>query len=125
MPKNIVILLDGTSNEIERDRTNILRLYGVLAKDAEQLVYYDPGVGVNGGRILGQRGGVKAGHSWRGGVVCKKAPDRGPFCKSASALGDQAWVTSLVSGSTAEGWFLSAPAWVAAARRRPADSLRR
>lgn len=48
MPKNIVILLDGTSNEIKRDRTNILRLYGVLAKDAEQLVYYDPGVGTFG-----------------------------------------------------------------------------
>lgn len=48
MPKNIVILLDGTSNEIERDRTNILRLYGVLTKDTEQLVYYDPGVGTFG-----------------------------------------------------------------------------
>ena len=48
MPKNIVILLDGTSNEIESDRTNILRLYGVLTKDAEQLVYYDPGVGTFG-----------------------------------------------------------------------------
>ena len=34
MPKNIVILLDGTSNDIESDRTNILRLYGVLTKDA-------------------------------------------------------------------------------------------
>ena len=42
---------------------------------------------VNAGRILGQCGGVKAGHSWRGGEVCKKAPDRGPFCKSASASG--------------------------------------
>ena len=49
MGKNIVILLDGTSNEIETNRTNILRLYGVLAKDDEQLVYYDPGVGTIGG----------------------------------------------------------------------------
>ena len=48
MPKNIVILLDGTSNEVECDRTNILRLYGVLTKDAGQLVYYDPGVGTFG-----------------------------------------------------------------------------
>jgi uncharacterized protein (DUF2235 family) len=48
MPKNIVILLDGTSNEVECDRTNILRLYGILAKDAGQLVYYDPGVGTFG-----------------------------------------------------------------------------
>ena len=48
MPKNIVILLDGTSNEISADRTNILRLYGTLTKNEEQLVYYDPGVGTFG-----------------------------------------------------------------------------
>ncbi|MEP4194244.1 MAG: DUF2235 domain-containing protein [Aliishimia sp.] len=48
MAKNIVILLDGTSNEISADRTNILRLYGALSKNSEQLVYYDPGVGTFG-----------------------------------------------------------------------------
>lgn len=48
MAKNIVILLDGTSNEIKSDRSNILRLYGVLTKSADQLVYYDPGVGTFG-----------------------------------------------------------------------------
>ncbi|TCR92226.1 DUF2235 domain-containing protein [Rhizobium sp. BK376] len=48
MPKNIVILFDGTSNEISRDRTNILRLFGVLKRDEEQIVYYDPGVGTFG-----------------------------------------------------------------------------
>lgn len=48
MPKNIVILLDGTSNEISANRTNVLRLYGTLEKSAAQLVYYDPGVGTFG-----------------------------------------------------------------------------
>ena len=48
MPKNIVILLDGTSNQISADRTNILRLYGSLTKSEQQLVYYDPGVGTLG-----------------------------------------------------------------------------
>ncbi|CAJ0849346.1 hypothetical protein AMST5_00112 [freshwater sediment metagenome] len=48
MPKNIVILLDGTSNQVSADRTNILRLYGVLAKDQHQVVYYNPGVGTLG-----------------------------------------------------------------------------
>jgi len=48
MPKNIVILCDGTSNEIGGDRTNILRLYGTLVKDESQLVFYDPGVGTLG-----------------------------------------------------------------------------
>lgn len=48
MPKNIVILLDGTSNQVSADRTNVLRLYGILAKSEEQIVYYNPGVGTLG-----------------------------------------------------------------------------
>ncbi|MBY5987962.1 T6SS phospholipase effector Tle1-like catalytic domain-containing protein [Roseovarius atlanticus] len=48
MPKNIILLCDGTSNEIARNRTNILRLYGCLKKDEHQLVFYDPGVGTFG-----------------------------------------------------------------------------
>lgn len=48
MTKTIVILLDGTSNEVARNRTHILRLYGCLKKDETQLVYYDPGVGTFG-----------------------------------------------------------------------------
>jgi uncharacterized protein (DUF2235 family) len=43
MPKNIIILLDGTSNQISANRTNILRLYGALEKSDRQLVFYDPG----------------------------------------------------------------------------------
>ena len=48
MGKNIVILFDGTSNEITADRTNILRLFGILHRSQEQIVYYDPGVGTFG-----------------------------------------------------------------------------
>ncbi|MGO4564017.1 DUF2235 domain-containing protein [Rhizobium sp. 2YAF20] len=48
MAKNIVILFDGTSNEISADRTNILRLFGVLQRTDTQIVYYDPGVGTFG-----------------------------------------------------------------------------
>jgi len=32
MARNIVILLDGTSNQISNKRTNVLRLYGCLRK---------------------------------------------------------------------------------------------
>jgi uncharacterized protein (DUF2235 family) len=49
MSKNIVLLLDGTSNQISQDRTNVLRLFQTLKKDESQLVYYDPGVGTFGG----------------------------------------------------------------------------
>ena len=48
MPKNIVILFDGTSNEISSNRTNILRMFGCLEKSAQQVVYYSPGVGTFG-----------------------------------------------------------------------------
>ncbi len=48
MPKDIVLLLDGTSNEIKTDRSNIVRLYGTLEKSENQLVFYDPGIGTFG-----------------------------------------------------------------------------
>ncbi len=53
MPKNIVILFDGTSNEISDNRTNVLRLYGTLKKSEDQIVWYDPGVGTIGLAWLG------------------------------------------------------------------------
>ncbi len=46
--RRIVVLCDGTSNEISEDRTNVLRLYGTLDKNDRQLVFYDPGVGTFG-----------------------------------------------------------------------------
>lgn len=46
--KSIIILCDGTSNEIENERTNVVRLYGCLKKNDEQIVWYDPGVGTLG-----------------------------------------------------------------------------
>lgn len=49
MAKNIIILFDGTSNQISTDRTNIVRLLGCLQRSDTQLVYYDPGVGTFGG----------------------------------------------------------------------------
>ncbi|MER8583218.1 DUF2235 domain-containing protein [Mesorhizobium sp. M1423] len=53
MSNNIIILLDGTSDEISSDRTNVLRLYGTLEKSDRQLVYYDPGIGTFGAETFG------------------------------------------------------------------------
>lgn len=64
MPKKIVILLDGTSNEISSDRTNILRFYGILEKSDYQLVYYDPGVGTFGADGTWSRFWRKAHEVW-------------------------------------------------------------
>lgn len=64
MPKNIVILLDGTSNQVSADRTNVLRLYRVLTKDEDQIVYYDPGVGTLGADGSWLRLWRKAAETW-------------------------------------------------------------
>ena len=48
-PRNIVILCDGTGNEISENISNVLKLYRCLRKTGKtsprQLVFYDPGVG--------------------------------------------------------------------------------
>jgi uncharacterized protein (DUF2235 family) len=48
--RNLVVCLDGTSNEPEVGMTNVARLFEVATKDQTQLVYYDPGVGTMGAR---------------------------------------------------------------------------
>ena len=46
MPKNIVICCDGTSNEFDGDRTNVVKLYQMLVHDPKvQVTYYNPGLG--------------------------------------------------------------------------------
>lgn len=64
MAKNIVLLMDGTSNEIRSNRSNILRLYGTLTKSDEQLVYYDPGVGTFGSGNTWSRLRSKTSEVW-------------------------------------------------------------
>lgn len=44
--KNIIICCDGTGNDFGLENSNIVKLFSCLKKeDAEQIVYYDPGVG--------------------------------------------------------------------------------
>ena len=45
MPKNIIICCDGTGNEIEANLSNVLKLFRILRKSDDQVVYYNPGVG--------------------------------------------------------------------------------
>jgi uncharacterized protein (DUF2235 family) len=48
LPKNIVICCDGTGNQIDWKLSNVLKLFRVLEKSDDQLVYYSPGVGTVG-----------------------------------------------------------------------------
>jgi uncharacterized protein (DUF2235 family) len=74
--RNIVICLDGTRNEPESGRTNVVRLYQVAVKDDRQIVYYDPGVGTLGarsattrtGQFLTRVAGLVLGHGVRENV---------------------------------------------------------
>jgi uncharacterized protein (DUF2235 family) len=45
MAKNIVICCDGTGNEIEANLSNVLKLFRIVRKNTDQIVYYDPGIG--------------------------------------------------------------------------------
>lgn len=47
-PRNIVILCDGTGNEIEESLSNVTKLYKCLIRDERQIVFYDPGIGTIG-----------------------------------------------------------------------------
>lgn len=43
--RNLVIMLDGTGNELGRNLSNVLKLYRIAKKDQTQICYYNPGVG--------------------------------------------------------------------------------
>ena len=47
-PKNIVICLDGTGNQIEENLSNVLKLYRTVEKNDDQVVFYNQGVGTLG-----------------------------------------------------------------------------
>ena len=58
MPKNIVLLCDGTANQFGVSNTNVVRVVQTLVRDdQEQFVYYDPGVGTLPGPGLVTRTG--------------------------------------------------------------------
>lgn len=48
MARKLVVLLDGTGNEIGANLSNVLKLYRAVRQTPDQLVYYDPGVGTIG-----------------------------------------------------------------------------
>jgi hypothetical protein len=48
MGKNIVICCDNTGNQVERNLSNVLKLFRILQKNEGQRVYYNPGIGTIG-----------------------------------------------------------------------------
>ena len=74
--RNLVVCLDGTTNEPETGFTNVARLFDVADKNGRQLVYYDPGVGTMGaraaitpvGKALTRFAGMVAGYGIRDNI---------------------------------------------------------
>ncbi len=63
MGKNIVVCFDGTSNEYDKNNTNVVRTFEAIERDDAQVAFYDPGVGTFSflGRRLGRRFGIVMG----------------------------------------------------------------
>lgn len=74
--RNLVVCLDGTTNEPETGVTNVARMFDVAEKSGRQLTYYDPGVGTMGasaaitpwGKALTRAAGVVAGYGVRDNI---------------------------------------------------------
>jgi uncharacterized protein (DUF2235 family) len=74
--RNLVVCLDGTTNEPETGFTNVARMFDVAEKSARQLTYYDPGVGTIGaqaaitpwGKALTRAAGMVAGYGIRDNI---------------------------------------------------------
>ena len=45
MSKNIIVCCDGTGNEVEANLSNVLKLYRIVRRNEDQVVFYHPGVG--------------------------------------------------------------------------------
>ena len=70
MSKNIVVCCDGTGNEYGSNNTNVVKLYEAIVRDADQVAFYDPGVGTLSflGRQLGRRVGRTLGKAFGAGL---------------------------------------------------------
>ncbi|MCG7574623.1 DUF2235 domain-containing protein [Phaeobacter sp. CNT1-3] len=60
MSRKLIVCFDGTGNEIEKNESNVLRLYKCLQHNDRQLIYYEPGVGTLSTRPFARTGFAKA-----------------------------------------------------------------
>jgi uncharacterized protein (DUF2235 family) len=70
MGKNIVLCCDGTGNEYGSHNTNVVDMFTPIVRDADQVAYYDPGIGTFSifGRVLGKRIGTILGQGFGWGL---------------------------------------------------------
>jgi uncharacterized protein (DUF2235 family) len=70
MGKNIIVCYDGTGNEYGNNNTNVVHVFESIARDREQIAFYDPGVGTFSylGRNLGKKIGIIMGKAFGAGL---------------------------------------------------------
>lgn len=70
MGKSIVLCCDGTGNEYGSNNTNVVDMYAPVVRDADQVAYYDPGIGTFStlGRTLGKKIGIILGQAFGYGL---------------------------------------------------------
>ena len=71
MGKNIVVCCDGTGNKYGDHNTNVVDMFTPIVRDADQVAYYDPGIGTFSvlGRMLGKKVGVILGQGFGWGLT--------------------------------------------------------
>ena len=74
MTRKLIVCLDGTGNEIEKNESNILRLYKCLNRTKDQLVFYNPGVGTLDTRSISRT--ITAKPKMLAGLIAGKGLER-------------------------------------------------
>jgi uncharacterized protein (DUF2235 family) len=71
MKKNVVLFCDGTGNEYGPHNTNVVQSYEQVVRDADQVAFYDPGVGTFDalGRTVGKKLGTLFGKAFGWGLT--------------------------------------------------------
>lgn len=55
-PRNLVLMLDGTSNQFSEHNSNLIKLMSVVKADEGQLLFYSSGLGESPHRVDGEGG---------------------------------------------------------------------
>jgi len=98
--KNIVICCDGTGNEYGKNNTNVVELYSVARNCAEQITFYDPGVGTGGWEYEESTGELRSKSDQATGFgLMNNVLDAYRFLMGAYAPGDRVYLFGFSRGA--------------------------
>lgn len=102
MARTIVVCSDGTSNKYEEHNSNVVAVFEAITRDAEQIGFYDPGVGTFDplGRFIGQRVGKVLGNAFGWGLQ-KNIEDAYEFLMNHYRAGDRLFLFGFSRGAYA------------------------